>query len=103
MKEVTTFKLGKDKLIIILLLLTSSIVQFYIKGFSGGAFVNILFQFAVSLLISFAASYILSSDSKLDQVKLWIYIYSTMIILTLLAYNIFPDFSGFNQSKADSL
>ena len=95
MKEVVDYKLGKESWIIILLLVASSVVQLYIKGFNSGAFVNIFFQFGVSLLISYATSYIpLKSYNKLNQLKLWIYFYMAMVIFTLLGYLIFPEFGG---------
>jgi magnesium-transporting ATPase (P-type) len=104
-KGLTVYTLKTNKWIFILLLI-SSVTQIFIKGISGEALINIIFQFAISWILSYGATYLYSRPDKIppgmdakkkpSQLSLWFIIYLIMIILTVVTYFIFPEFRGFN-------
>ncbi|PVY39297.1 hypothetical protein [Pontibacter virosus] len=77
---------------VILITLLSAFVWLFIKGLEWEAFMNVVFQFCISWLLSYAAThlYLKAYDAHL-HIKLWKNLYLFIIALTLLSFYFLPE------------
>lgn len=77
---------------VILITLLSAFVWFFIKGLQWDAFINVVFQFCLSWLLSYAATYFYSKAYDAHfHMRLWKNLYLFIIALTLLSYYFLPE------------